>query len=112
MKIWVRACFDYNLTKKYTDGAFEILDNYFQFNNLNALIVNNGLLWTYITNILDDMNFRYGYNDRINLANLQWANASMTRDLPLDLGSVPTTSEMKYHSFLALNATFSFLPEI
>lgn len=112
LKTWVKAYFDYQNTLKFTDNAFEILENYFQIPNLSSLLTKDGLVAIKINEVLESMNVTYKTIDRVELRNLQWNSALMTKELPMGIGSVPLTKEIPYPSFLSLNQTFSYPPEI
>lgn len=112
-QIWVQAYLDYNATGTLDIGAYDVIRNYFQITLLEKLFLDNGSLSTDIKFILDDMENRYKTIDPIELGCLQWSNASISRDLPLYLGALPNiSSKWPYPSFLSLNSTLNFLPEI
>mmetsp|Transcript_6674 Transcript_6674/g.6538 ORF Transcript_6674/g.6538 Transcript_6674/m.6538 type:complete len:996 (+) Transcript_6674:218-3205(+) len=112
MKLWIQAAFDYNSTKTLSDGAFETLDNYFQIQNLGNLVVTEGILWQNITVVLEDMERIYGTSDRVAVGNLQWATAAVTNNPPLGVQKIPPTPTYNFSSFLTINQTFTFPPEM
>jgi hypothetical protein len=76
------------------------------------LIQKDGGIWNLIQEIVDDMKNRYGDSSGNAIAAMQWANATVSRNLPLGLGSLPTSQQFPYPSFWSINNTLGFIPEI
>ena len=111
LRPWIECLFDYNATG--LSNSFEILQMHFQQGQIQYLISNDSLLYELVQTIQADMQQRYGTNDRIQLGLKQWATASVTENLPLDLGrlSIPG-SPIPIPTYLQLNTTFTYVPEI
>ena len=110
-KIWVKSVLDYNNTWSL-EGAFDTIFNYFQLEQLAQLVSTSGKLNKWVNDILDDMKTRYGTRNHTELGALQWANASISRDLPMKLGPLPNTAGCAFSSFCSINSTLGFIPEL
>ena len=105
LKMWVIA----TLQESETDGAFDILWTHFQFPGLYALIAPGSLLSELVQGVTADMQGRYGTSDPVGLCALQWSTLGVVANMPLDSGAVLYS---KLPTYLALNRTFNFMPEI
>ena len=112
-QIWVQAYLDYQNSGSLDIGAFDVIRNYFQMPELQDLFLNNGSISWEIEKILNSTLKKYGTNDPVELACLQWSNATVSRDLPMDIGPLPNVSDnMAFPSFLSLNQSLNFIPEM
>lgn len=105
LKLWVIA----TLQENETDGAFDILWTHFQFPGLYTLVAPGSLLSELVQGVTADMQGRYGTSDPVALCALQWSTLGVMGNMPLDSGAVLYS---KLPTYLALNLTFSFVPEI
>ena len=111
IKIWVRSVIEYNSTGAL-EGAFDTIYNYFQIEQLGELVSTSGSLSAMVEDILEDMRARYGTRNHTELGALQWANATVSRDLPKGLGPLPNTAGCAFASFCSINSTLGFIPEL
>jgi CD36 family len=111
LKPWIISLLSYNQTK--LSNSFEDIDTYFQIDGLDRLISNSSLLYKVVESIQADMLARYGTNNKTQLWMLQWAQGTVTTNLPLDLGPVRPVLACPFSSVCALNSTYStVIPEI
>lgn len=110
LRPWVQSLLDYNATKQI--NAFENIWMHFQVEGLIELIEEGSLLYNLVRIIQEDMIGRYGTDDKIQLGLMQWAKGTVTMDLPLGLGTLNIPNTFPLPSFLQLNSTFTFIPEV
>jgi hypothetical protein len=110
-KLWVQAVLDVNASGSCDEGACDVINNYFQLPTLTELIEPPGEIFSLVEEILEDMAERYGTTNATQLAALQWANASVTRNMPLNL-TLTLPPNVPFASFWALNQSLGFIPEM
>lgn len=108
LKLWIIAAFEEN----WSDGAMDILSNHFQATTppLHYIINSTSVLGELIQGISADMLRRYGTNTPTGLRNVQWSTVAVTLNMPLDSGTVLFNKTLP--SYLGLNTTYNFIPEI
>jgi hypothetical protein len=106
LKMWVIAA----LQENETDGAFDILWTHFQVPGLYAIVAPGSLFSELVQGVTADMQGRYGTSDPVALAALQWSTLGVVANMPLDAGAALYLGRLP--TYLALNLTFSFIPEI
>jgi hypothetical protein len=105
----------YTLTQNSENGIWDRLNNYFQISDLYKLVESGSFLNQCFEDVKADMVARYGTDDRVKLGHLQWSNATIISDMPFGVASplyeVPGVG-LKIPSYLGMNQTFNFIPEI
>lgn len=105
LKLWVISVWENN----ESDGAFDILSTHFHIPGLFSIVSPGSLLSELVSGVRSDMVGRYGSSDPVYLCSLQWAELGVVANMPLDAGMVTYKGLPTY---LALNMTFNYMPEI
>ena len=115
LRKWVTSIFEYRNTKSIWNGAFENIMDYFDnVDELKGLLHDNSTFSNWVDEAISDIKTSCNIStfDRSKLASIQWSTALVTRNLPFGLGPFNGTETAPFPSFLAMNETFNFLPEI